>query len=258
MSDSLVTLGIDLSADDRKTAACAVRWQDGGATITVLRRNLSNAALRDLITEADWTGIDAPFSWPVAFRRALAEHASHGGWAEDYRSREYQYRATDLYVDGIARRPLSVSTDRIGVTAMRCARLLSDVGLARGKRLDLSGVDRIVEIYPAAALSAWGAKDAGFDPDGYKGTKGKPKRVTLVESFVAATTGWLDFTPDAQAECLRSDDALDAFIAALATRAAQLGMAWKPQTDEQRRLAGIEGWIHVPATGTLSSLGAAR
>lgn len=255
--NAIVTLGIDLSADDRKTAVCAIRWQTGIGSITMLRRKLSNADLRELIAGACWTGIDAPFSWPVEFRRALATHGEAGGWPEDYRAVYYQLRATDRFVDGIARRPLSVSTDRIGVTAMRCARLLHEVGEERGKRLDLTGADRVVEIYPAAALSAWGAKEAGFDPDRYKGSNGREKRVALVESFAAATDGWLDLSDDLRTACTRSDDVLDAFIAALATRAAQLRQTRDPETDEQRRLAPIEGWIHVPKQGTLSLLGGA-
>lgn len=132
VSTVVTTLGIDLSADDAKTAACEIGWEAGRGTITTLRRKFSNPELREMIRHAGWTGIDAPFSWPVAFQRALVEHGKSGGWREDYRSLNYQLRATDLYVDGIARRPLSVSTDRIGVTAMRCARLLQEVGEDRG------------------------------------------------------------------------------------------------------------------------------
>lgn len=83
------------------------------------RPAVSNDDLRALITEATATGIDAPFSWPIPFREALVMHGKAGGWPGDYRSLRYQVRATDLFVDGIARRPLSVSTDRIGVTAMQ-------------------------------------------------------------------------------------------------------------------------------------------
>lgn len=251
----LVTLGVDLSADNAKTAACAIRWEAGRATIMMLRQKLTNTELRVLIADSDWIGIDAPFSWPVPFRQALREHGERGGWPEDYRSLDYQLRATDRFVHGIARRPLSVSTDRIGVTAMRCARLLQEVGEDRGKRLDLTGKDQVVEIYPAGALSAWGATDAGFNPEGYKtGAGALTKRSALVESFVRATNGWLEWSHDARGACTRSDDMLDAFIAALATRAAQLGRTRDPETDEQRTRAPIEGWIHIPAQGTLSGL----
>jgi predicted nuclease with RNAse H fold len=254
MSELVVTLGIDLSADVDGTAACTIRWEDGKAFVEVPRRRLGNAELRELIAAADWSGIDAPFSWPVPFRDALTEHAAGGGWDEDYRSPRFQYRATDLFVTGIARRPLSVSTDRIGVTAMRCARLLEEVGRDRGKRLDPTGRDQVVEVYPAAALSAWGAKEAGFDPQGYKvGPQANEKRRKLVEAFIRETAGWLDFPEGAQRECIASHDPLDAFIAALATRAAQLGRTREPETDEQS-LAPIEGWIHVPKAGSLAEL----
>jgi hypothetical protein len=255
MSEAMVTLGIDLSASDEGTAVCAIRWKAGNAVVGVPRRGLGNGDLRELIAQASWTGIDAPFSWPLPFLDAVAEHGKRGGWAEDYRSRRFQYRATDLFVTGIARRPLSVSTDRIGVTAMRCARLLAEVGHDRGRRLDLTGRDRVVEVYPAAALSAWGAKDAGFDPQGYKtGPRAKANRRKLVEAFVRETAGWLEFPEAAQRECVERDDPLDSFIAALATRAAQLGRTREPETAEQRRLAAIEGWIHVPKERSLALL----
>ena len=255
-----VTLGIDLSATDAKTAACAIRWENGRGSVDVPRRGLSNDDLRVLITDAAAAGVDAPFSWPVPFPRTLVEHGSTGGWPADYRSPRYQLRATDLFVDGIARRPLSVSTDRIGVTAMRCARLLQEFAEDRGKRrLDLTGRDGIYEVYPAAALSAWGAKAAGFDAEGYKsGSEAKVRRAKLVDTFAAATADWLHFPGAAQQECVTRDDALDSFIAALATRAAHLGRTRAPETVEQQQLAPVEGWIHVPEHGSLSMLVANR
>jgi hypothetical protein len=45
-----------------------------------------------------------------------------------------------------------------------------------------------------------------------------------------------------------SDDALDAVVASLTARAAALGLAHPPETDEQREVAPVEGWIHLPRT----------
>jgi predicted nuclease with RNAse H fold len=251
----MITLGIDLAADPANTAACRITWEHGRAAAEKPCTPLTDDAIRALVADADWTGIDAPFSWPIEFRRALAQHGESGGWPADYRETKFQLRATDIYVSRHARRPLSVSTDRIGVTAMRCARLLQEIGDERGKRLSLTGEDRIVEVYPAAALSAWGAKAAGFDPQGYKtGADAGEKRARLVDSFWAASRAWLDWPDEARAECVRSDHCLDAFISALVTRAAQLKRTHKPQTVEQREAAAIEGWIHVPEPGTLSRL----
>lgn len=256
MTESKVTLGIDLGVPDENTAVCAIRWEAGSGVITRLNSSWSNDGLRDLIAEADWTGIDTPFSWPVRFRETLAEHGVHGGWPADYRSLDYQLRSTDLFVKKIARRPLSVSTDLLGVTAMRCARLLQEVGTQRGDRLSLTGEDKIVEIYPAASLTAWGGATAGFNPTGYKkGPTAKQARAQLVLSLVKTTDPWLDFTPECQQSCIASDNVLDALIAALTTRAAQLGMTWEPETDHPRKLPAIEGWIHVPKSGTIELLG---
>lgn len=256
MSESTITLGIDLSVADENTAACAIRWEAGSGVITKLDSTWSNDELRELIAEADWTGIDTPFSWPVRFREALSEHGVDGGWPTDYRSLDYQLRTTDLFAKKIACRPLSVSTNLLGVTAMRCARLLQEIGEQRGKRLSLTGEDQIVEIYPAASLTAWGGTAAGFNTKGYKNGPGAVEaRAQLVLSLLMETDPWLDFTPECQQNCIGSDDVLDALIAALTTRAAQLGMTWKPETDHQRKLAAIEGWIHVPQPGTLALLG---
>jgi hypothetical protein len=108
-------------------------------------------------------GIDAPFAWPLAFREAIDAHARDGeaidahardgSFPAGYRDRRLPLRASDLFVAGVARRPLSVSTNLVGVTAMRCARLLHESGARRGERIALGGDDRIAEISPAAALA---------------------------------------------------------------------------------------------------------
>ncbi len=189
MEKKTLTLGIDLSVADENTAACAICWDGGRGAITKLNSTWSNDGLRELIAEADWTGIDAPFSWPVRFREALAQHGVYGGWPADYRSLDYQLRSTDLFVKEIACRPLSVSTNLLGVTAMRCASLLQEIGQQRGERLSLTGEDQIVEIYPAASLTAWGGAAASFNPKGYKknGQAAKEARAQLVLSIVMET-----------------------------------------------------------------------
>jgi predicted nuclease with RNAse H fold len=256
-----LTVGIDLSSDPARTAACAVAWRDGHATVDALEMGLDDGALHERIRRVDAaggvTGIDAPFAWPVPFREAIDAHARDGSFPADYRDPRLQFRATDLFVAGppIGRRPLSVSTNLIGVTAMRCARLLHEVGLRRGAPVDPAGADGIAEVYPAAALVAWGGRAAGLDPQGYKTG---PAAAAARGRLVAALAGWPWLAlPAAAAEaCARSDHALDAVLAALAARAAQRGLTHAPQSDEQRALAAVEGWIHVPRPGTLDRLAA--
>jgi predicted nuclease with RNAse H fold len=256
----MVTIGIDLSADDRRTAACLIAWRDGRAEVAAPEIGLDDAALRErigaVLDGGGWAGIDAPFSWPVGFREALAAHGRDGGWAADWRDPRHQFRATDLFTAAGGRRPLSVSTNLIGVTAMRAARLLQDLGAARGRRLDVAGADRVVEVYPAGSLVAWGGRDAGLDPQGYKNGPGAAqRRATLVAAL--SDRHWLGVDAATRAACERSDHVLDALLAALATRAAACGLTRPPETDEQRRLAPEEGWIHVPVPGSLDALAGA-
>lgn len=72
-------------------------------------------------------------------------------------------RATDLHLrQSVRLQPLSVSADRIGAAAMRCAAILS--GLTRkGIEIDRTGrVGPVVEVYPAAALKVWGLPHQGY------------------------------------------------------------------------------------------------
>ena len=171
------TLGVDLSADPRKTAACLVEWDNGSAQVHRPVLGLDDDSLLSrLLGEdehelPDWTGIDAPFGWPQLFVAAVRGWQEGESWPSTPRP-ELRYRVTDIFVTQQSRRPLSVSSDRIAVTAMRCARLLTAVAERRGlgRALDRTGADRVVEVYPGAALPLWSDEvgDVRLDPQGYK------------------------------------------------------------------------------------------
>jgi hypothetical protein len=82
------TLGIDLSADPRQTAACSITWPAGrqGSVDRLLLGShegdgLDNDRLTGLIDASDLSGIDAPFGWPVAFVAAVRRWRESEGWA---------------------------------------------------------------------------------------------------------------------------------------------------------------------------------
>ena len=67
----------------------------------------------------DWVGIDSPFGWPAGFVSAVAGYAEREPWP-DLDADALRYRLTDRLVrDEVKLSPLSVSSDRIGVTAWR-------------------------------------------------------------------------------------------------------------------------------------------
>ena len=253
------TLGIDLSSDPKKTAACSVSWEERVVRVEQLSVGLEDGPLVELMLEADWIGIDAPFGWPSDFIEAVTTWSKSGQWPP-VEKKKLRFRTTDLFVKDTARLPLSVSTDRIAVTAMRCARLLTAYAerhFGDGASVERSGDDQVVEVYPAAALILWSdeAADLRFDPQGYKGAdpSAQEKRERLIEVLEQAAP-WLALEPGQRSCCIRSDDALDAVLCALVARAASKGSTLRPETMAQTADAHIEGWIHLPAEGTLMAL----
>lgn len=226
----MITLGIDLAAQPKNTAAAIIRWSRTEA-VAELHSRCQDATLHGLIRSAAVIGIDAPFGWPCAFREAV-QSWPHREWGDDLRDL-LTLRETDRQVMKLhGGRPLSVAADRIALPAMRAMSLLSVHGVT-----DRSGNGRFFEVYPKASLQAW-----GLSPKGYKSAKAVsavPRRAIL--EGLRTRMPWLraddSFAEDA--------DALDALLAALTTRAAAQGRTILP-TDAQVSAARVEGWIHVP------------
>lgn len=234
----MLTLGVDLASAAEKTASALVEWRPGRATIVDLTLGVDDARL--LATPADAIGIDAPFGWPIAFQALLGELQPSPAWTPAWRDR-LRFRETDRVVrDLCGRWPLSVSTDLIGVPALRCRGLLERLGVR-----DRAGDGRVFEVYPAGALARWALPASGYKKAAID------QRRALIETLKVRTP-WLDWGPFAGL-ALESHDALDAVIAALNTRAAALGLT-VPPTNEQRRTAEIEGWIALPTPEALDGL----
>jgi len=249
----MTVLGIDLAAGAKKTYACALVDRDGelGAELFA---GCDDDRLLALAEGRQKVAIDAPFGWPRAFVEALDAHRRFEMWPapddgppETFRA-ALSFRATDRVVMH-TRRPLSVSTDKLGVTAMRCAHLLQRWSSA-GKPVDRAGGGRFVEVYPAGALVRWGLHGAGY--------KGSDK--TALQALVTAVS---DAVPQLRLSthdrelCANVHDAFDALVAALVARAALLGLTDLPPRP-MREQAAEEGWIHLPLRGSLPFVARSR
>ena len=227
------TLGIDLASMPKDTAACLVRWERGRAIATAPRVGCTDADLDALILEADVIGIDAPFGWPEAFRTAVAGWTATE-WTSNAKLREsLRLRLTDRRVhEQLGLMPLSVSTDRIALPAMRAMALLRRHGVT-----DHSGDGRFYEVYPAGSLKAWGLPHRG-----YKGS-GKSERAqrAATRRRLRAALPWLEIP----AACAATDHGLDALLAALTVRCCATGQTVRP-TAAERAIGAREGWIHLP------------
>ncbi|WP_185996154.1 DUF429 domain-containing protein [Nocardioides campestrisoli] len=247
----MITAGIDLSADVKKTGVASIEWSDGRAVVVDLSVGQhDDAALCELIRAVDKTGIDCPLGWPSPFIDYLIAHRAGGHDLVVPETRHaLTQRTTDIHVTArTGTRPLSVSADRIGSAAMRCAAVLS-ILTRSGARVDRTGqTGPIVEVYPAAALKFWGLPNTG-----YKGTKATEtgQRSTLVSRILRAMP-WLDLG-DHRESCLHSDDALDAVLCAVIAGLSRQGLC-EPVPESALQVAQAEGWVALPTTGALTAV----
>ena len=266
------TLGIDLSTDPGKTYLCSIDWDAPGpkvAELKSLREAMQESGCSDLaaltqeIQGHEVTGIDVPFGWPNDFVAALSDWGRGKPWPGDGSRERLRLRCTDRFVrdelrdkDGKQRpwTPLSVSSDRLGATAMYCAHLLnaleydreSEAILANGRKR------RVFEVYPGASLEAWANSDSSLElkRTGYKrGTGARDARVALLKALMSAVP--LNASQEFQEKMKGNDDALDALICSVTARHAFKKQTHKPSSPEQLKAAATEGWIHFPDT-TLS------
>jgi predicted nuclease with RNAse H fold len=244
---TVLTFGVDLASQDRRTAGCLVRWHDRPVVVEVMRPLSDDAIVRGARDpEVGATAIDAPFGWPRAFVDAVAQYGLGHPFPEP--DGNLWLRVTDRVVKAAVRRPLSVSSDRIAYPAVRAARLLSLLGPTRPACRD--GSDGVIEVYPAAALAAWEIK-----PGRYKGPDGPDARRSLLSALAQALPG-LDVGDQGPA-LVETDHAIDALIAALVARAHMLGQVRRP-TEAQAKDAAVEGWIWLPDRPARFLLGASQ
>lgn len=240
----MITTGVDLAAQPARTAVAVVAWGADGAELTTLRLDNTDADVVRLAQGSAQVGIDCAFGWPDEFVAYVSAHTRGEPPHPDLRGiagrRRLAYRETDRVVQSLTGRlPLSVSTDRLGLTAMRCADLLAAFA-GTGDDIDRSGATgRLVEVYPAAALRTWRVDVTGYKTDA-------AARVRATASLLDAAP-WLTVSPEQHALMAASDDPFDAVVAALIARAHAV-RATHPVPPAHADRARREGWIALPST----------
>lgn len=238
-------MGVDLAAEAVRTAVAWIDWSADGARVSRIEAGAGDGLILDAVLSADKAGIDCPLGWPDAFVDFVTAHrAGHvetpaGSPGRAWR-RGLALRVTDQVTHELTGlTPLSVSADRIGHTAMRCASLQAELA-HRGRPVDRSGGGTAVEVYPAASLRQW-----GLPYRGYKRTANLSELARLADALQNEAP-WLDFNGFASL-CRTSDDALDAVVAALTAGATRLGKTTQAPR-EHADAARTEGWIALPTT----------
>ncbi len=232
----MLTAGIDLAAQPAKTGAVLVDWSSEPPTVVRAWRKATDEQILTLCQEVAGqqgrVGIDCPLGWPRPFVDFVGAHAANRPLTTtELGTQSLRLRATDIAVmqRRLGRPPLSVSTNMLGVTALRAARLLAELR-ERGMPVDQAGRGTVCEVYPAASRSAWGLATRVRD---------------LTELLNRLP---LEVAPPAEWAQLNNEHIFDALVAALTARAVAVG-ATDPAPPGQADLAAEEGWIHVPSPG---------
>ncbi len=264
MTGDVATIGIDLAAPPNGTGLCIIGWHSNGPVLIALARGSYEGATLDnrsilaalkggaqnlSIAKA---GIDAPFGWPDPFVKAVLDNHEGGGWPRESEvpRRQLMLRHTDHVIwDRTGKKPLSVSADKLGATAMRCAALLTEIGQVLGaKEVARDGSGLVCEVYPDPAVRRW----TSDSPNGlgrresYKGPKRGARRLELAK-LLAKRAGLQD--PDGLLKlCGLQDDYIDALLCALIARAADREKTFAAPTEpeNERKMILREGWIHHP------------
>jgi hypothetical protein len=258
-----LTMGVDLAAQPANTAACLLRWDEGGPRVEMLARGRDGqstplddkwistraAGLRKDFGEITKVGIDDPFGWPVPFLDAMAAYRAGPDWPWpiDHSTEELRLRQTDRVVQKRSGRwPLSVSTDRIAIPAMRCAGLLTAIaGHLGAEQVRRDGSGLCCEVYPDPALRGWVAgTSAALGRASYKGKDNSARRTELLGALLEQLP--LDDPGGRLDQIAAEDDYLDALICALVARAAERGRTYRPEGPLEVERAAVEGWIHLP------------
>lgn len=231
------TVGIDLAAQAKHTAVAVVDWASGAARLADVEIPADDDAVLRHAVGADKVGIDCPLGWPEPFVEFLcAQRAVAPEIVPAWRS--LAFRRTDQHVRAVTGlTPLSVATDRIGLTAMRAVRLQGLLA-KDGHDVRRDGAGLIVEVYPAAGLKQW-----QLPHNRYKGRANAVALGALVDELLGAAP-WLELG-NHERTCRLSDHAFDALVAALLARSAARGWT-APPADGDDGAAAAEGWIALP------------
>ena len=222
-------LGVDLASQPKNTSVAVL----DGTTLVHLASEADDDAIVDLASDCEVVGIDAPLGWPDAFVDVVTAH-HRGESPPPATPKDLQLRRTDhIVAEHSGKRPLSVSTDRIGVVALRAIRLLERLA---GAGADRSGGAGVYETYPGGAVAAWALVDRS-----YKRADSGPERAAIV----AALGRHLNLDGFTE-QMVASDDDLDAVLCAAIVGLAAAGRTHAPDESDTAQ-AAREGWIHIPS-----------
>lgn len=282
MSDNKTLLiGIDCAAQTSMLGLARAEFSMGEIVVTEVHSMKYKSNIDD--TVAGWikghetTGVllalDSPLGWPATMGPVLSGHDAGGptqssdtflpvnkiGNAANLLFR----RRTDHVVQRhlkdaelTSRPPFDIGADKIARVAHASLCLLARLRVEQKLDLPLAWIPgavdgvQIIEVYPAATLRVHQDGDEELMLPGYKKSKEKATRETMVTAikrvFGSGRNGLrLRFEEGTDEKAAETDHALDAVVCCLAAADFLTGEVIRPKSVRERTLAEKEGWIWV-------------
>lgn len=235
-------VGIDLAAQPNNTSACVLEWRKRPRVVEIRRSATDDWIISKASQSTTAIGIDSPFGWPISFvnfihQKRVARHPRPLSASEAI---GLKYRITDIFVrnhfDSLGKniRPISVSTDKLGAVALRCARLVQCLEKQHG------GQCKIFEVYPAASLACWMTIEGSYKSN-KNAQQSRENRAYILGELEMHGVDVSIFRD----KFVNSDDDLDALVSALTAAVAFKERTYLPSADTLE-VAKFEGWIHIP------------
>jgi len=234
-------IGLDCATDDTNVGAALVTWRDGSLSlqrVTLCDRLAPATVVGGWLGKADepvLLALDAPLGWPAPLAQTLVHHRA----GDDLSAGADQMfrRMTDRAIHkNVGKTPLDVGAARIARTAHAALRFLAQLRRALSRPVPLAwsahalGGTSVIEVYPAATLSAHGIRSAGYK---------RPEHLAERREIIDALRTRLEL-PDDVGLLEGNADALDAVVCLLAAKDFVEGQSGSPHDAP---LAEQEGWI---------------
>ncbi len=254
--------GIDLSASPKHTGLCVLTMTEGklkaiakpiegnfrakewtDESINCLVEFFKSKGIFEHPCNEIVLAIDVPFGWPTSFAEALENFRIGGSTGDKWGTRlgrqKLRFRQTDLFVWGKLRKStLSVSTDRLGITAMAGAAIISELARRLRFSVDLSGANlsarrRIIEVYPIGSARSFLDSRRSSQPPKNSFAR---ERMLLLRNFHGGA------------------HARDALLCALTAKSYYDRQCYFPSELGREHQGQIkkEGWIWLPRTGGMA------
>ena len=244
---SITIIGVDCATQSNKVGLALGSISNGLLSIDKAMKVGKSGSIADVVsswikensTTKTLIAMDSPLGWPIKLGEELIGHKAGASLSTE--AHQMFRRRTDFFIKEQAnKQSLDVGADRIARTAHAALRLIDEIKEQVGMSIPLAWNSElthpisVIEVYPAVTLKSCQLLPA----TSYKKESNK-ERGQIFDGL----SKLMDLSKVDKQLIIDDDDMLDAVVCVLAGYHFINDESAGPATEEDRALAGKEGWI---------------